>query len=383
MKKSLFFILILILAAQAGWSQFYRDYSDAERREIAEAYYLAGAQYKSVGEAGKGGEYQKLAYIIYPRLDPADIQLRDLPSAAALISEGRARLLAIPRERRELTAELIRSKFLQLASALLAEDTDSVLRLFEGSIYLSAYGQELSREQLRAELERFFAAVSLGGLVPSQIYDLSSMRIEPVPGAAPAWGETWAIRVNATIDFAEEVLFWEESQQFIIHKANGRWLFMAIGGELPPRGWKPVSAPLSARQGITSDTEAGREIKQAFLSCFEFFLNKDTSRALAYFADEITLLRLNTTISRQELGSTFAGYFESSDFSGLQPRDIIATDSIFVEASEKLKDLRPGSLYLLTAETRLDLSARIPFWSRFQEYYFAEEGGAWKKLAIF
>jgi hypothetical protein len=158
---------------------------------------------------------------------------------------------------------------------------------------------------------------------------------------------------------------------------------MAIGGELPPRGWKPVSAPLSARQGITSDTEAGREIKQAFLSCFEFFLNKDTSRALAYFADEITLLRLNTTISRQELGSTFAGYFESSDFSGLQPRDIIATDSIFVEASEKLKDLRPGSLYLLTAETRLDLSARIPFWSRFQEYYFAEEGGAWKIFAIF
>jgi len=383
MKKSLLFILILILAAQAGWTQFYRDYSDAKRREIAEAYYLAGVQYRSVGEAEKGGEYQELAFIIYPRLDPADIQLRDLPSAAALISEGRARLLAIPRERRELTAELIRSKFLQLASALLAEDTDSVLRLFEGSIYLSAYGQELSNEQLRAELERFFAAVTLGGLVPSQIYDLSSMKIDPVPSAAAAWGETWAIRVNATIDFSEEITFWEESQQFLIHKADNRWLFMAIGGELPPRGWQPVSAPVSARRGVTTDTETGREIKQAFLSCFEFFLNKDTSRAIAYFADEITLLRLNTTISRQELGSTFTGYFESTDFSSLQPRDIIALDSIFVEASEQLKDLRPGSLYLLTAETRLDLSAHIPFWSRFQEYYFAEEGGAWKIFAIF
>jgi hypothetical protein len=386
MKKSLWFVLVLILAAQAGYTQFYRDYSDAKRREIAEAYYLAGAQYRNVGEEGKGREYQDLAFIIYPRLDPAQIKLRDLPSAAALISEGRARILAAPREQLRLTAELIRSKFLQLASALLAEDTESVLRLFEGSLYLSGFDRELSREQLGIELERFFASVSLGGLVPSQVYDLSSMQITPAPAGIPAaWGETWVIRIRATVDFSEEIAFWEDDQQFLIHRADGRWLFMAIGRELPPPSWRPRSAPAAARTSgaVPAGAAMGQELKQAFLACFEFFLNKDTSRAIAYFSEEITLLRLNTTISRQELGSTFSGYFESSDFGGLQPRDLVAVDTIFVEASDQLKNLRKGPVYLLTAETRLDLSAQIPFWSRFQEYYFAQEDGAWKIFAIF
>jgi hypothetical protein len=385
MKKSLWIMLVLILAAQAGWTQFYRDYSDARRREIAEAYYLAGARYQSVGETAKGKEFQDLAFIIYPRLDPAGIELRDLPSAAALISEGRARLLAAPREQARLTAELMRSKFLQLASALLAEDTDSVVRLFEGSLYLSLYGRELSREQLGTELERFFASVSLGGLVPSQVYDLSSMQITPASGAPAAWGETYIIRINATIDFSEKIAFWEENQQFLVHRADGRWLFFAIGQELPPPGWRPQSAPAAARRAATlpAGSALSREIKQAFLASFDFFLKKDTPRAITYFSEEISLLRLNTTISRQELGSTFTGYFETSDFGDLEPGDLIAVNSIFVEPSEQLKNIRTGPVYLLTAETRLDLSDQIPFWSRFQEYYFAEEEGAWKIFAIF
>jgi hypothetical protein len=386
MKKSLWIVLVLILSTQAGWTQFYRDYSDAKREEVAEAYYLAGARYRSVGETEKGREYQDLAFIIYPRLDPAGIQLRDLPSAAALISEGKARLLAAPREQLRLNAELMRSKFLQLASALLAEDTDSVLRLFDGSVYLSVVDRELSRDQLKAELDGFFASVSLGGLVPSQIYDLSSMQITPAPAGVPeAWGETYIIRINSTIDFSENVVFWEPNQQFFIHRANGRWLFFAIGQELPPPGWQPRSAPKESRAAgaLPAGSAVGREIKQAFLSCFDFFLKKDTPRAIAYFAEEISLLRLNTTISRQELGSTFTGYFENSDFSGLEPQDLVAVSSIFVEATEQLGNLRKGSVYLLTAETRLDLSAQIPFWSRFQEYYFAAEDGVWKIFAIF
>jgi hypothetical protein len=38
---------------------------------------------------------------------------------------------------------------------------------------------------------------------------------------------------------------------------------------------------------------------------------------------------------------------------------------------------------LLTVQTRLDLADRIPFWTKFQEYYFALVDGAWRIYAIF
>jgi len=61
----------------------------------------------------------------------------------------------------------------------------------------------------------------------------------------------------------------------------------------------------------------------------------------------------------------------------------VDSKSIFVSASDRFPDQSSGEEYLLTVKTRLDLSDKIPFWTRFQDYYFAEEMGAWRIFAIF
>ena len=105
-----------------------------------------------------------------------------------------------------------------------------------------------------------------------------------------------------------------------------------------------------------------------------------------YFAREVEIIRLDTSLTRQEIATTFEGYFEGADFSGLGAGDVLDADSIFVEPSERYADQRKGEVYLLTVKTRLDLSDRIPFWTRVQDYYFGYEGdgqGAWRIFAIF
>ena len=95
---------------------------------------------------------------------------------------------------------------------------------------------------------------------------------------------------------------------------------------------------------------------------------------------------MNTTLSKEEMISTFQGYYENSDFTGVKPQDVINEESIFVESSERFSSEIPGQAYLLTVKTRLDLSGQIPFWTRFQEYFFTQEpvkGGGWKIFAIF
>jgi hypothetical protein len=105
--------------------------------------------------------------------------------------------------------------------------------------------------------------------------------------------------------------------------------------------------------------------------------------ASRYFANEVKIIRLNTTLTRGEIAETFQGYFDNADFSAVSGEDIVDSKSIFVSVSDRFPDQSRGEEYLLTVKTRLDLSDKIPFWTRFQDYYFAEEMGAWRIFAIF
>ena len=320
-----------------------------------------------------------MAYNIDPGIDPANIQLQDLPSAAALILEGKAKLAAMPRTREEATQELMKSKFLRWVSALLSEDTAAMLDLMEGSVYFGDLDTELTRSQIQSELDNFFAAADLSGFVPSEVYDLGSLSVSPVSGP---WGETYAIQVRAKMDFSGQVVFWTQAQKYLMHQSKGTWRMFAIGQKLPPASWRPKAA---VSRPMSEELEAvpREEIEQALLACLDAFLDKNIDSAAGYFADEVRIIRLNTNLTREEISETFMGYFEGSDFSGVSGTDVVDKESIFVSSSDRFPSQSPGEEYLLTVKTRLDLSDTIPFWTRFQDYYFAEQMGAWKIFAIF
>jgi hypothetical protein len=381
MKKLLPLLVLLVFAATGLWAQFYTTLPRDERRTLAEAYYLAGQQYEQKGENQKARDFKDMAFNIDPGLDPSNIQLQDLPNAAALILDGKARLAAIPRTRAEANRELIKSKFLRWISALLSEDTAGMLELMEGSVYLTDLGSELTQDEIEPQLNAFFDSADLSGLAPSEVYDLGSLTVAPVTGP---WGETYALQVRAKMDFSDDVVFWTEQQKYLMHQSRGRWLLFAIGQKLPPASWKPEPAPQTARPAPAALMEGPyNEIEGALLSCLNAFLDKEVDEAARYFADEVQIIRLNTTLTREEIAQTFMGYFEGSDFSGVSGSDVVDADSIFVSPSDRFPNQSRGEEYLLTVKTRLDLSDTIPFWTRFQDYYFAEEAGDWQIFAIF
>jgi hypothetical protein len=381
MKKLLSLIVLLAFVATGLWAQFYTTLPRDERKTLAEAYYLVGQQYEQEGENQKARDFKDMALNIDPGLDPADIQLQDLPSAVALILEGQAKLASIPRTRAEATQELLKSKFLRFVSALLSKDSGSMLELMEGSVYFGDLDAELTQSQIKSMLDGFFASADLTGLAPSEVYDLESLTVSPVTGP---WGETYAVQVRAKMDFSEDVEFWSDQQKYLMHQSKGSWLLFGIGQKLPPSSWSPKPAPRTT-QAKTADLDAGPqpEIKKALMACMDAFLDKDVNAAARYFAEEVQIIRLNTSLTRQEIAETFMGYFEGADFSGVSGNDLVEADSIFVATSDRFPAQSPGEEYLLTVKTRLDLSDTIPFWTRFQDYYFAEEMGSWKIFAIF
>jgi hypothetical protein len=379
MKKLL--PLLVLLVSTSLWAQFYANLPRDERRTLAEAYYLVGQQYEQSGDRQKGAEYKEMAYNIDPGLDPANIQLRDLPSAASLILEGKARLAAMPRTRVEATQELVKSKFLRLVSAFLSKDTAAMLELMEGSVYFSDLGIELTQDQMQTQLNSFFASTDLSGLAPSKVFDLGSLTVSPVN---TPWGETYALQIRAKMDYSRQVAFWSMQQRYLMHQSRGRWLLLSVGQSSPPASWKPQPAPRTvqpAAQALKPGPE--EDIKAALMACLEAFLDKDVNTASRYFADEVKIIRLGTTLTREEIAETFMGYFEGADFSGVSGADVVDPASIFVTPTDRFPAQSAGEEYLLTVKTRLDLSATIPFWTRFQDYYFAQQMGAWRIFAIF
>jgi hypothetical protein len=380
------FILAAILlcgTAILGWSQFYRDYDDATRKSLAEATWLAGRQYQAVGKTDKGAEYVALAFHIWPDLDTGAIADIALPSAAELLAQGGTPLLAAPADE-QTAARTLSSYFLRFVAALLDEDAPGAAAFLDGSVYLVATGTEVSRPDAERQLASLFEAVSLAGFGPSDVYDLDTLVTTKAPAAlSAAWGDTWILSVSAKADFSAYLPFWEKQQQFYVRAAAAQRFIAAIGQGAPPAGWRPAAVaavPVAAPAAGMAETE--QAVRDAWTGCINAFLSKNADAAATFLDDTVRLVRMQQTVTRDELKASFTGTFESADFGGTTLDDLVDTGTIFVERSADYPDEAGGPVYLLTAKGRRDLSDTIPFWTTWQGYYLRATGGAWKIFAI-
>lgn len=379
------FVSVLLLVAGSGllWSQFWKDFSDAERRTLGESYWLAGRQYEVVGKIEKGREHQQLGRLIYPALDPAAISEQEQPSAAELLAAGRAKPIGAGAE--DSATQALNSFFLRFVGALLDRDAPAVAGFLDGSVYLSAIPAEVEREEAQSELESLFGSVSLAGYTPSTVYDLDSIVVARAPRSVnAAVGAAYTLRVDARVDFSSVLSFWEKKQQFFIRRAPAGWFIFAIGQTPPPASWAPRRAgpPAAEAPVVVSDAQASAAVTDAFTGCLAAFLRKNVDGSIAFMAGEVTFLRLRETVTNEELRTTFLGYFESTDFEGAEVEDVIDTSGIYVEPAESPVSGVEGEVYRLNAEARMDLSSTIPFLGKHQQYYFLQDGGDWKIFAI-
>ena len=78
-KTMVLSVLLLSFAAGLVWAQFWKNYTDTERRATAEAYWLAGSQYQKIGQPEVGGAFKAAGALadtatsfIYPTRPPLE-----------------------------------------------------------------------------------------------------------------------------------------------------------------------------------------------------------------------------------------------------------------------------------------------------------------------
>ena len=384
MKKFLITIIILIIAAGITWGQFYTNLNGKEKKDLSEAYYLVGRQYQQAGEVSKGKQFVAMAYNIYPNFEPSKIKMREYPTAAALLARYNF-TVTLPEGKADVT-EIIKSKFIRLIGALIEENSDSIVQLLAGSVFISSLSTEVTQSEAQASLSGLFDKINLIGLPPSSVYAIDSLKISKAnSNISSIWGQTYILQIDAAKDFSSYIGFWTKHQTFYFYKPKDAWLIYSVGTTPPPITWRPKApASIAGRPAAsTVSADINSEIEDNFRNCIKSFLNKDLNGAVKYIEAPLKILRLQTVITKKDLETTFAGYFDNLDFSGITVSSLIYPGSIFLEQSYKYKNQVAGPVYLLTVKTKIDLSDKIPFWTRYQEYYFKKDQGTWKIFAIF
>ncbi len=383
-KRLIPFIVLLLVSSTLAWSQFWKNYTDEQRKTVAESYWLAGKQYQAAGDVAKGKDYMDLAKVIDPQLDPTAIVEQTAPSAAELLAQGRTTEIGAANPVPTLAIDGV---FLRFIGAILGGDSSAVANILDGSVYLTGTGQEITRDYAAGALGQLFNTTSLGGMEPGSLYDLSSIVVARAPQAAQdAWGESYTLNVKAAMDLASSVDIWQMQQQFLIHRVNGDWFIFGYGPGLPPLSWKPQSAALVAAAPAplpaALDAATSSAITDAFTGCVSALLAKNADGALTFMSDSVSFLRLQQSVSKDELKTTLLGYYDNAGFTAMQPDDVLDMASIFVEPADSPVAGVTGPVYALNVTARQDLSDTIAFWSMYQRYYFAMVGGEWKIFAI-
>jgi hypothetical protein len=384
MRRMLLAVALLVVSAGLACAQFYLSMPREEREILAEDYYLAARQYSTAGNQEKAQAFQELAFAMYPGLDPKAIRDVEQLSAAELLARSDISVAGPPEA--DTTSGLIRSRLLRFIGSVLTENAEAAARNLDGSVYFTDQRFELARPEIQRQAERYFAQVSLRGVQPSQLYDLASLRVAQASAelSSAGWGTVYTADIDSRMDLSRTIPVWTAHQRFYFRKVSGSWLIFALGSLAPPRGWTPASLAQSPVVEAAPVASLEREnIQAAFMDCVARFLQKDSSGAIRHFAPKVRLERLGATVARDELGKAFDSYFATMDFKGLKTEDLVEPQSVFVVETDRFGELASGARYVLTVKTKLDLAQTIPFWTRFQEYYFTAVDGSWRIFAIF
>ena len=195
--------------------------SPEKKAEMAESYYLAGLQYEDVGKLDLAAGMRRLAFELNPALDPdaigeqqrEKIDLPDRPSADPVDTTG-------------WTSSLVVSQLLRLASAFLAHDSDAIVSMLDGSVYVA--GMDVTRSQAHSALDALFAERSLTGIALGQIYDVDNVMAHRYGIGTGALADAFEVSLDARMDLSADVPFWGTQQRFVLRPVGDTWLVSAI-----------------------------------------------------------------------------------------------------------------------------------------------------------
>ena len=351
-----------------------------EKAEMAESYYLAGLQYELVGKLELAAGMRRLAFDLKPDLDPEAIgeqqgeriDLPDRPQAEQVDTTG-------------WTSSLVVSQLLRLASAFLAHDSDTIVSMLDGSVYVA--GMDVTRSQAHAALDALFAERSLTGISLGQIYDVDDVmahRYEPGRGAL---ADAFEVSLDARMDLSADVPFWGMQQRFTLRPVGDTWLVSAIlfsDEQRIPVDWSPAPMESAAEAERRMLASAARNkaladrtsVAKAVIDGADRFLEKDTAGVLAAVDQEIRIPD-GSALTRQSLRARLDDYFSRSPYRALSAGDVITIGMI-----EPLAGADGGSRYRVEISFEDRYQEAFPALRSGQSLEFRDADGRWVLYAI-
>jgi hypothetical protein len=355
--------LTLCLIQLPLFGEFYKNFTEAERKSVAEAYYLVGKQYESLG-VKNAGTYLRLAYIIYPGLVPEEIQddYEDELTDEAAILKGTL----------QNDAKLVQYRFRRMISFFLAQDTTAIGDYLDDEVYNGDFNITGTRESIQSELAALYEFMNTSGLTPETLFKLDSVQVSL---AKSLLAEDTVLELTISplsMDYSAYLPFWHEIQSYYWHQdVQGKWVLFAVSRQ-------PLSEEyLTARK----TTLVNKEITAAFKGCLGAFIREDLSTVSLYLGDTVEIVPMNSTLKKSEVEYTFTGYFEESPRLNIGNVDDLL-NSIAISQSQEYTAKKSAPVYLVEIELNSEHTSKISFWAAYKKYYFIKTKARWKIIAI-
>ena len=363
MKRILIAFLILVCAAALGWGQFFSDLSMDQRKELAEAYYMAGKQYEEVGKSDKGKDFVAMAYRIYPDLAPGDIDVQKPIAKRSVTVTGNWRPEHSPIPQGVTAENAVLYYFSRFLRGFLTENKAAMLSVVDSRVYVPAVPGGVPKAEVEARIDHFFLQYGVSETPPSRLLDLTSIRTEPVD--RQIWKASVDMAEDPAIDLSSAFGLSRGTLDFYLRIIGNNWVIFAVQ-ELPEELQRIVTPENS--------------IRDTLVAAFQAFVDERPVVASRYFTDPLDNIPYDEYITREERQETFRGYVEDYDFGRYADINVQLT-------TERSPDLRHagGPAYKVRLTLPRDLRGEIPFWSSFSGYYmvFDERIESWRVFAIF
>lgn len=363
MKRIFIALIILLCTAALGWGQFYSDLSMNERKDLAEAYYMAGEQYRSVGKEEKGKEFVAMAYRIYPGLEPGEIDVKKPIAKRSVTVSGSWRPGHSPIPEGVTAKNAVLYYFSRFLRGFLTEEKGTMLQVIDSRVYVPAVPGGLPKAEVEARIDYFFLQYDISETPPSEILDLSSIRTEAVD--RQIWKASIDLADDPAVDLRSAFGLSRNTLDFYLRIIGNTWVVFAVQ-ELP-EGVQRIVTPENA-------------IQDTLVAAFQAFVDEKPVVASRFFTDPLDNIPYDEYITREELQETFRGYFEDYEFGGYADINV----QLSIEQSPSLR--HPGGpAYRVELTLPRELRGEIPFWSSFSGYYmvFDERADSWRVFAIF
>jgi hypothetical protein len=362
-KRFIFISILFCFLSAFAWSQFYKQLSQEERKELAEAYYMVGEQYKNVGKTEKGDDFIDMAFRIYPKLKSESIEPGKTPTQrkTTIVGEWQPSYSPVPKGTTAKNA--IMYQFSRFLRGFFTEDKDTMLEVVDSRLFIPGIEQGLPRAEIDARIQYFFLNEGISAVPPSRIVNLQSLDFAPVERAI--WKAEISVAEQPEIDLRDYLPAQNGRLTFFFRVVGDEWLIFALGS-------------LPEQAGLIVAPE--KTIRDTLVACLQAFVDGNAVKASSYFTDPFLNIPFGEEVVRDELIETFKGYFEEYDFSGLMKQ------RVRFDISESEQITHPGGkAYKVELEFVSEEMQEMPFWDSFSGYYvvFDERESAWKIFAIF